>query len=128
MRRSLTTVVAMCLALGVNATPVHASMSQCSSGRFCEWNQINYSGGEFTSWATSENDWPLFGIENDDDSVWSREATRTLVYRGSDYSEGAAYCVGPGVSEDDINDTRDNDGDSNALASFTTSCAGYNLP
>lgn len=127
MRRRFATLLVLCLAFGVYVVPVQAAMSQCSGGRFCVWENANYSAG-FDSWGASQNDWPLFGLENDDDSVWNRENTRTLVYRGSNYSEGVTYCVPPGIAEDDIHFDRDDNGDSNALALSSTSCSGYNPP
>jgi len=128
MRRPFTTLVVLCLVFGVNVAPVRASMDQCSTSNFCEWDHQNYSGGEFTQWPTSANDWNLFGIENDDESVWNRESKRTNVYKGSNWTEGVAYCVVPGGSEDAILDDRDNNGDSNYLSETLTTCSGYPTP
>lgn len=130
MRRLMTTLVALALAFGVTVTPVAAHNDTCSSGFFCLWPLVNYddysSQDEHRHFSTSENDWPFFGLENDDDSVKNREATRVLVYAGADYTGGIKYCVDPLEDEDDIHTDRDNDGDSNFLSSFT-SC-GVNLP
>lgn len=128
MRRRFATLLVTCLVFGAYVTPVYAAKSQCSAGYFCEWNEINYSGGEFTQWGSSANDWPWLGIENDDDSVYNREAKRTMVYTGANWSGDEAYCVVPGGFEDDILGDRDNDGDSNFLHADLTTCFGWPLP
>ena len=129
MRRLLTTLVALALALGVNAlgvnvTPVAAHNDTCSAGYFCVWPLVNYddysSGTEHRHFATSENDWDFFGLENDDDSVKNMELTRVLVYSGANYSGSVKYCTAPSEVEDDIHGDRDDDGDSNSLGALTS--------
>lgn len=127
MRSRFASLLVAMLILGVYVTPVYAAKSDCGAGRFCAWSQINY-GGEFASWPTSANDWPLFGMENDDDATYNREATRTNVYRGVNWTEGVAYCVVPGGFEDDILGDRDNNGDSNYLNETATTCSGFPTP
>lgn len=131
MRRLVTTLVALGLAFSVTATPVAAHNDTCASGYFCVWPLANYddyaAGTEHRHFATSENDWPFFGLENDDDSVKNMESTRVLVYAGADYSGGYKYCTQASEVEDDIHTDRDDDGDSNFLSTLT-SCGTLNRP
>jgi hypothetical protein len=125
MRRILATLFALTLTLGVTSTPVEAHNDVCNAGYFCVWPYINYDDDEVgpdehRHFANSENDWDFIGMENDDDSVKNMESTRVLVYRGSNYSGGLAYCTVSGEVEDDIHEDRDNDGDSNLLQGLTS--------
>lgn len=126
MRRLFTTLVALALALGVNASPVAAHDDTCLTGYFCVWQHIDYSGSDHAHFSIDENDWPLFGIENDDDSVKNRESVAVRVFADSGYVN-TEYCTVPSEVEDDIHDDRDNDGDSNQQRS-TTSCGTYARP
>lgn len=131
MRRLFASLVALALALGVNVTPVAAHSNTCDSGYFCVWPLANYDqgffGGSHEHFSGNNADWPLFGIENDDDSVKNRESLRVLVYAGWNYTEGYTYCTQPGESEDDINLSVDDNGDSNKLGG-TTSCGSLQRP
>jgi len=119
MRRLSIALVALGLALTV--APVAAHDTACLSGYFCVWPLGNYddgSGGDdHGHFGGSNSNWPLLGIENDDDSVKNMENTRVLVFAGANYSEGYTYCTAPGEVEDDINFAVDDNGDSNRLES-----------
>lgn len=129
MRRLMAALVATLLATQLMAMPVAANNDTCSSGEVCFWAQANFTGTgmDFHDPATNDPDWNLFGMENDDDSVWNRESITVRVYAGWNYSEGVTYCTTPGESEDDINLSYDDNGDSNKLFSGS-SCAGYPSP
>lgn len=125
-RRVVAVVVTVAVAGLYAAAPVSADLN-CDSGELCLWGNTGYSG-DFWDPTHHDLNWPFLGIENDDDSVKNRDTRAHLVYPNSGGGGPLRYCVNSLENTANINDARDNDGDSNLQLDVTACPAGYPHP
>lgn len=107
------TVVFALLAIGASAT--HQT---CESGEFCVWADTGYSPAEHFLGDTAGNpNWPcgVFcspDVDNNEDSVKNRTSLAMRVYDGDSWTGAIKYCVDAGQWDSNINNSVDNDGNS----------------
>lgn len=128
-------VVRVALAVVILAAivmPVAAQADHCSSGEFCVWGNTAFTGDHIAR-AGDENVWPCGtlcspDVDENEDSLKNRESHKVRVYSLDNYDGALMYCVPGGVSEDDIADSRDNDGSSHRGSSGSSCPSGEPLP
>jgi hypothetical protein len=100
-------------AIAFSVAPVQAEESadaaiqagSCASGRFCMWEDANYSGSKYANWAPTgvNQKYQLDGWDGDNEisSLINNTRYDIRVYDNDDYS-GESRCVKPGEQWDDL--------------------------
>ncbi len=127
MKRLLRVALVGGFALLTLGTTVALADNICNSGEGCIWDSVNFSG-QFWDPSTSDPDWPS-SVDNEDDSIRNRETKGLRVFDGNTYTGGVKYCLSVAqYEEDDINGSRDSDGQSHYLWSTAGCPAGDPMP
>ena len=116
----------------LSIAPAEASHNTCNVGELCLWGDPNFQP-DFWGPPGNSTNWPcgIFcdpDLDNNEDSLRSRESKSAYVYHGTGYTGGVIYCVIPGLQVGNIWHSRDNMGDSHSISATATTCLGYPKP
>jgi hypothetical protein len=125
-------IVLLTLILAGLVLPISALANHCDGGDFCVWGSPGFTGDHIAD-PDSDASWPCGtfcspDVDENDDALRNRNATKVRVYSLDNFSGALMYCVPAGVSEDDIADSRDNDGSSHRVFSGASCPSGEPRP
>ncbi len=113
-------------------TATSAEASHCGGSPFCIYGNTGYSGDLYAALHTDTN-WPcgVFctpDVDNNEDSVINNYTNSIVVYDWTNFGGGIKYCVVALGRDSNINDARDNDGDSHLKRNGYLFCYGLPSP